>query len=114
MSSFLEVRAGPSVPGQCWTRGEELSNRWEARKFHLLSRKLTEEHLLVCKLGGDCISGFSQWPVVRTLTPGPNFAPRSPYLELGLGLLPGPSQLHTSSLGEAQILDGCEWGRRSE
>lgn len=25
MSSFLEVSAGPSVPGQCWTRGEELS-----------------------------------------------------------------------------------------
>ena len=39
----------------------------KGRKPHLLSRKWIQEHLLVWKRGGDFISGFSQWHMVRTL-----------------------------------------------
>ena len=83
-------------------------------KLHLLSGELIEEHVLVGKRGGDCISGFSQQHRVRTLAPGPNFAPWSPCLEISLGCLPCPSQWYTSSLGEAQPSDGCGRGQRSE
>lgn len=43
--------------------------------LHLLLRKLREEHLLVWKHGGDCVSGFSQWHMVGTVPPGPSFVP---------------------------------------
>lgn len=37
------------------------------RKPLPLSRNLVEEHWLVGKVNGECISGFSEWHMVRTL-----------------------------------------------
>lgn len=64
-----------------------------------LSRKLEEEQWLVRKLGGECVSGFSERHMVKTLALGTQF----PCLEVGLGRLSCPSQLHTSSLGRLKI-----------
>lgn len=52
-----------------------------------LSRKLVEEHWLVEKLGGECISGFSERHMVRTLALGtpiplPGARPGAPALPL--------------------------------
>lgn len=51
------------------------------------SRKLVEEHWLVEKLGGECISGFSERHMVRTLALGtpiplPGVRPGAPALPL--------------------------------
>lgn len=42
-----------------------------------VTRPLVRQHLLIWKHGG-CVSGFSQWLMVRALgVPGPNYAPLS-------------------------------------
>lgn len=61
----------------------------------LLSRKLEEEHWLVGKLGGECVSGFSEQHMVKTLALGtpiplPGGRPGTPVLPLSVTYqLPG-------------------------
>lgn len=91
-----------------------LLNRWRGEKTSPSLRKADRGAFAGWEAWWDCISGFSQWHVVRTLAHSPNFAPWPPCLELDLRCLPCPSQWITSSLGEALNSDGSGCGRRSE